>query len=67
MAYTVAVREKGKGGPYSYVDQDLKVRDVATYCKPLTLAEARLAKRCFIEDSLILGRPLEARIVVLAK
>lgn len=67
MAYTVAVREKGKSGPWSYIDQDLKVRDTATYCKPLTLADAKTAKRAFIDGAAKLGRPIEARVVILAK
>ena len=65
MAYTVAVREKGKTGPWSYVDQDLNVRNVATYCKPLTRADAQKAKRAFVEGAAKLGRPIEARVVIL--
>lgn len=63
MAYTVAVREKGKTGSWLYVGEDLNVRDTATYCKPLSLVDAGEAKRMLIEGAKKAGRPIEARIV----
>lgn len=66
MAYTVAVREKGKSGSWSYIGTDLRVYDVAHHSKPLTREYAALAKRELVAGALKLGCPIEARIVRLA-
>jgi hypothetical protein len=63
MAYTVAVREKGKSGPFSYITEDLKVADTATRCKPLSREDAEIAKKLFIAGAKKAGRPVECRIV----
>lgn len=66
-SYTVAVREKGKSGPFSFTGEDLRVHDTTRHSKPLTREQAQEAKRLLIERATKLGRPIEARIVRLVK
>jgi hypothetical protein len=66
MDYTVAVREKGKSGPFQYIGMDLRVHDTVAYCKPLSREEAETAKRHLCDGAAKLGRPITCRIVRIA-
>lgn len=63
MAFTVAVREKGKIGGWLYIGEDLNCHDTAKHSKPLTKAEAQDAKRRLVEGAAKAGRPINCRIV----
>jgi len=63
MAYTVAVREAGKSGPWLYIDEHLRCVDTATHCKPLSRQDAQLAKRLLVDGAAEEGRRITARIV----
>jgi len=65
MGYTVAVREKGKTGPFAFANDRLEVQDTTNGCKPLTLAEAKWARDRLLAAAIVLGRPIECRIVPL--
>lgn len=64
--YTVAIRERGKSGPWLFVTENLDVTDTATRCKPLTKDEATAAKAMFVDGAAKAGRPVVCRIVRLA-
>lgn len=66
IAYTVAVREKGKTGAFKYLEFDgatLRLNETAQRSKPLSRDDAELAKRLLIADAADLGRPIECRIM----
>ena len=56
--YTIAVRERGKMQAYQYIGVDGCVYVTTTYSKPLTLADARLARRLLIEGAAKANRPI---------
>jgi hypothetical protein len=63
--YTVAVRERGKMQAYKYIGVDGCVHATTTYSKPLTLADAKLARRLLMEGAAKVDRPIDCRIVTL--
>ncbi len=67
MAYTVAIRERGKMQAFQYIDQDLRVRDTPENCKPLSREDAAFALRQLVKGAAKAGRPIDARIVTLAE
>jgi hypothetical protein len=64
--YTVAVREKGKTGSWLYFGDDGHCHDTTARCKPLDQQSANWAKARLIELAAQAGRPITARVVVLA-
>ena len=63
-AYTVAVREKSKVGPWLFVNgADLHIQDTTNGCKPLSRDDAAQAKACFLAGAKRAGRKIDCRIV----
>jgi hypothetical protein len=65
--YTVAVRERGKPGPWLYFGDDGHCHDTTARCKPLDKQAAEWAKALLIELAEQAGRPITARVVVLVR
>ncbi len=66
IAYTVAVRERGKMQAFKYIGIDGHVHDTVLRCKALTRDEAKLARKLLIEGAAKAGRPIDCRVVTLA-
>lgn len=63
-AYTVQCRDLVAGSrQWSYIDIDLNVVKDPARCKPLTLAEARKARRLMIDGAAKLGRLIECKVI----
>ena len=60
--YTVRARDLVAGSRWCYVDEALNVRHDPKGCKPLTLAEARKARRLMIEGAKKFGRLIECKV-----
>lgn len=60
--YTVRARDLVMGSRWCYVDENLNVKHEASGCKPLTLAEARKARRLMIEGAQKYGRLIECKV-----
>lgn len=60
--YTVRARDLVAGSQWCYVDANLNVRRDAAGCKPLTLAQARRARRLMIEGAKEYGRLIECKV-----
>lgn len=60
--YTVRARDITTGSSWCYVDQNLNVRRDPAGCKPLTLSEARKARRLMIDGAKKYGRAIECKV-----
>lgn len=60
--YTVRARDITTGSSWCYVDIDLNVGRDPKGCKPLTLAEARKARRSMINGAKKFGRAIECKV-----
>lgn len=60
--YTVRARDVVAGSYWCYVDENLNVGRDPSKCKPLSLAEARRARRMMIDGAKKFGRAIECRV-----
>lgn len=60
--YTVRARDITTGSAWCYVDENLNVGRDPANCKPLTLAEARKARRLLIDGASKYGRAIECKV-----
>lgn len=61
--YTVRARDIPTGSQWCYIDENLNVSREPANCKPLTLAEARKARRLVIDGALKFGRAIECKVI----
>lgn len=61
--YTVRARDIPTGSRWCYVDENLNVRHDPHGCRPLTLAEARKARRMMIDGAKKYGRAIECEVI----
>lgn len=60
--YTVRARDMVAGSRWCFIDENLNVQHDAKGCKPLTLSEARRARRLMIDGAKKLGRLIECKV-----